>query len=152
YTGVVGLGLGVGVLYRRCWRFAWLAVPAAFFVAFAEHASWNGRAGAGDAAPGWVGLLAGLTLEGRLSAFLLIGGVAAMIWFEWRRATQARLDPGAAADSAAYSAAWGGAQGQQPVVVPRWLWLKAAESGRRSARLAGVQCRVPQTVWSGGPS
>ncbi|NUR63545.1 MAG: PrsW family intramembrane metalloprotease [Catenulispora sp.] len=51
YTGVVGLGLGVGVLYRRRWRFAWLAVPAGYFVAFAEHASWNGKAMTGDAAP-----------------------------------------------------------------------------------------------------
>ena len=148
YTGVVGLGLGIGVLYRRRWRFAWLAVPGAFFVAFAEHASWNGKAMAGDTAPSWIGLLSGVTLGGRLSSLLLIGGIAVMASFEWRRGTRARLDPAgySASASASVSAFWDGVQQRKSATVPRWLWLTAAESGRRGAQLAGVQCGGRQPV------
>ncbi|WP_194905291.1 PrsW family glutamic-type intramembrane protease [Catenulispora rubra] len=138
YTGVVGLGLGIGVLYRRRWRFAWLAAPAGLLVAFAEHASWNGKALAGDAAPGWIGLLSGVTLWGRLSSVLLIGGVAAMVVVEWRRATKA-------------PAFWNGAQQQKQVGVPHWLWLTAAESGRRSTQLAQLQTSAPQSVPQSAP-
>lgn len=122
YTGIVGLGLGVGVLYRRRWRLAWLAVPGGCFVAFAEHASWNGRVGSAWAAPSWVGLLSGVTMSGRLSAFLLIGAIPTLVVFEWRRATR----------------------GGPRVAIPRWLWLPAAESRRRGAWLAVVQCGARQ--------
>src|SRR6185503_6935677 len=114
YTGVVGLGLGIGVLYRRRWRFAWLAVPGGYFVAFAENASWNGKALAGDAAPSWVGVLSGVTLAGRLSSLLLIGGIGGLVWFEWRRGTQARLDPAGYAAVAAVSVPGFLSGGQQP--------------------------------------
>ncbi|WP_228564305.1 PrsW family glutamic-type intramembrane protease, partial [Catenulispora rubra] len=143
YTGVVGLGLGVGVLYRRRWRFAWLAAPAGFFFGFAEHAGFNAVVvSGGGEKPWWASLLFDVSLSGYLSSLLLIGGGTGLVLYEWRRATKARLDPASAAPGCV--ASWKGSQGQA-VAVPRWLWVTQVESGRRSARLAGLQCQAPRT-------
>ncbi|MBS2539578.1 hypothetical protein KGQ20_43240 [Catenulispora sp. NF23] len=108
-TGIVGLGLGIGVLYRRRWRLAWMAAPAGLVMAFAI--------------PSWI----------VASLLVLSSGTAAMAWFEWRHGTQRRLDPTgyASSSSAIVPVLWH--------VVPRWLWLTAAEGARRGARLAELQ-------------
>ncbi|WP_194899067.1 hypothetical protein [Catenulispora pinisilvae] len=116
-TGIVGLGLGIGVLYRRRWRLAWVAAPVGLVLAFA------GGTTAGNPIPSW------------MVAFSLVlsSGIAAMTCFEWRHGTQRRLDPTGYASSASAIV---------PVlwhVVPRWLWLTAAEGERRGTRLAELQ-------------
>ncbi|NUR63546.1 MAG: hypothetical protein HOV87_33525 [Catenulispora sp.] len=92
-----------------------------------------------------------MTLAGRLSSVLLVGGVGALVWYEWRRATQARLEPvgHSAVPATAVQAFLNGGQrlGRQrphpqqgkPTAVPRWLWLVAAEAGRRAKQLAELQ-------------
>lgn len=109
-TGIVGLGLGIGVLYRRRWRLAWTAAPAALVLALAIPSRWI-----------------------VVSALILSSGIAAMAWFEWRHGTQRRLDPTgyASSASAVVPVLWH--------VVPRWLWLTAAEGARRGARLVELQ-------------
>lgn len=37
WTALVGLGLGFGLLYRRRFRFAWIAIPATFGITLLEH-------------------------------------------------------------------------------------------------------------------
>jgi RsiW-degrading membrane proteinase PrsW (M82 family) len=78
YTALVALGLAVGLLYGRHARRAWLAIPVTLVVVVLEHMSANEVVliAPGEAAPAWVQLTSILTLDGYLSAVLLVGGLA----------------------------------------------------------------------------
>ena len=117
YSALIGLGVAVGVLYRRRWRWAWLAAPVAAAVAYGEHAAVNAVSLA--AATGHVAAMARVasivSLGGWLSSLLLAGGLGLVASFEYRQATRA------------------------PVSLA-WLRLPAAEGARRTQMLAGLQC------------
>jgi RsiW-degrading membrane proteinase PrsW (M82 family) len=125
WTGLIGLGLAIALLYRGQHRFAWLALPVAAAVALGEHAGGNGSLGYTGHPPMPFSLLKDVTLGFRLSPLLLIAGTAWVITFEWRHAT--RRPKGADASPA------------------RWLRVTNDESARRSRQLAQLQTRpLPQ--------
>ncbi len=82
WTGLIGLAIGVGVLYSRRFRFAWVAIPVAFLISFAEHGLVNA-----DQPPVFA---VELTADGRLSPTLLIVSLIALAWFEHRPLTSVR--------------------------------------------------------------
>lgn len=82
WTGLIGLAIGFGVLYSRRFRFAWVAIPIAFLISFAEH-------GLVNAARPPV-LAVELTADGGLSPTLLVAGLLVLAWFEHRPLTSAR--------------------------------------------------------------
>ena len=122
WTGLIGLGLGVGVLYRRRHRLAWLAAPVAFLVCLAEHATVNSLVLSADedSPVALAGILRVLTLFGWLSPLLLVGGTVWVVLREWRGATRS------------------------PLSVLGLLRLRPAESSRRAVALAARQ--VPATT------
>jgi RsiW-degrading membrane proteinase PrsW (M82 family) len=83
WTALLGLGLGVGVLYRRRFRRAWLAVPLTFATVLIEHGATNAALGTGSPSALNKVLLA-LTLNGWLSSILLVGGIGIVLRIEWR--------------------------------------------------------------------
>jgi RsiW-degrading membrane proteinase PrsW (M82 family) len=85
WTALVGLGLGFGILYRRRYRRAWLAVPLTLAVVLAEHGATNAALGTGGGSPATLDkVLLALTLNGWLSSILLVGGIGAVVLVEWR--------------------------------------------------------------------
>ncbi len=74
WTSLIGLGLGFGLLYRRRFRFAWIAIPATFAIALLEHCVDN----AGDPPV----ILELLTANGLASPVLLTLGVIALTVLE----------------------------------------------------------------------
>jgi RsiW-degrading membrane proteinase PrsW (M82 family) len=133
YTGVVALGLAVGLFYRRRWRFAWLAVPAGYAIAFGEHSALNAVVNSSGSLRAPFNVFNYLTLMGWLSSLLLFGATAALSVSEWRRGT--RRAPGSAG-------------GQ----VPPWLWLRPTEIARRGERLAAVQTTRPTKATPPAPT
>jgi RsiW-degrading membrane proteinase PrsW (M82 family) len=85
WSAFVGAGLGFGVLYFRRFRFAWIAIPVTFLLAFIEHFQFNASTiqGAGGAAV-LVKLLSQLSFGGLLSAIILVLGLGVLVWFERR--------------------------------------------------------------------
>ena len=84
FTALLVFGLAIGVLYRRTFQWAKLAILVALLVTVTEHATQNYSsvilAGEGNSAI--FNLLRVLTLWGWLSSLLLIGGIA---WFaRWK--------------------------------------------------------------------
>lgn len=84
WMALVGVGLGFGVLYRRRFRRAWLAIPAALLVVLAEHGATNalGTTNAHGSTPLLEKLFAGLTLGGWLSSVLLVAGAVGVLMLE----------------------------------------------------------------------
>ncbi len=119
HTGLLALGIAITLMYRGVrWR-RW-ALPVAFLVVVGEHAAVNGLLLAGDTnGPGWVRLLAIVTLHGWLSVLLFLIGSTAIVLYEWRNATR-------------------GAP-RQPGQRPAWLFPSPHEIGRRGAALASLQ-------------
>jgi RsiW-degrading membrane proteinase PrsW (M82 family) len=115
WSALIGLGLGIGVLYRRHYRFAWVAIPLTVAVALAEHSLSNALALMPfGPAPLVYRALQVLTLDGLLSLLLLLAGLAAVLLVEWR-AVQPNGKPS------------------------EWLRLSAYAVGQRSSRLAVLQ-------------
>jgi RsiW-degrading membrane proteinase PrsW (M82 family) len=85
WIALLGLGLAFGVLYRRRFRFAWLAIPVSVAVALVEHGAVNalGLTTSGSQ-PALESLVVVLTLGGWLSSVLLVGGIAMVLRIEWR--------------------------------------------------------------------
>lgn len=116
YTGLLALGLGISVLYRRRYRWAWLAAPVAFLVVLGEHIAVNAqplltRTGA---EPAVERILSPLTLGGRLSTLMLIAGVIGAVIIERRSI--------------------------RPVSPPaQWPRLSPTEAARRMGQLALAQ-------------
>jgi RsiW-degrading membrane proteinase PrsW (M82 family) len=116
WTALVGLGLGVGILYRRRFGRAWLAIPITFAVAVVEHGAVNGlplRKLNGSTPPLEM-LLRVVTLNGLLSSFLLVVGFGVVVWFE----SKAVSAPEAQAD---------------------WVKLRPEVAARRGQQLAAAQ-------------
>ena len=84
WVAVVGLGCGFGILYRRRYRYAWLAVPVAVLATLMEHGAVNALAAPGTASSSLESLAVGLTLGGALSSLLLVVGIGGVLWIEWR--------------------------------------------------------------------
>jgi len=85
YTGVASLGLAVGLLYGRRFRWAWIAIPVTFAAAVLEHMTANGLTLIPVyASPWWVQASSILTLGGHLSWMLLVGGLAVTTFAEAR--------------------------------------------------------------------
>jgi RsiW-degrading membrane proteinase PrsW (M82 family) len=83
HTALIGLGLGVALFYRTRVPRAWIAAAVALGAALLEHMGQNALAlGHVNATVGQIML--GLTLGGRLSSILLLGGVAGVLAVEWR--------------------------------------------------------------------
>lgn len=139
WTSLVGLGLGISVLYRHHWRLAWLAAPLAFVVAVFEHGAGNGIIGSEGSPPVMISIMAALTLNGYLSSLMLVGGVAAMGLLEWRGATRHRAPHPSAPPP--HSRARSAGTLQKQVRIPAWLRLASSESERRGAGLASLQRR-----------
>jgi RsiW-degrading membrane proteinase PrsW (M82 family) len=120
WTSLIVFGLGFGLLYRR--RFAWapLAIPVTFAVGLVEHITQNyaGLVATGQGDSSIFDLLRVLTLWGWLSSLLLIGGVA---WL-------ARIERRATGDG-------------RPLkdTVQSSFWLRPVQAGRASAALAAAQ-------------
>jgi RsiW-degrading membrane proteinase PrsW (M82 family) len=113
HTALIGLGLGVALFYRTRVPRAWIAAAVAVGAALLEHMGQNALAlGHVNATVGQIML--GLTLGGRLSSILLLGGVAGVVAVEWRSI--------------------GGAM--RPEL---WAILPLAEARRRASRLAKAQ-------------
>jgi RsiW-degrading membrane proteinase PrsW (M82 family) len=74
WTAFIGLGLGFGLLYRRRFRFAWVAIPATFLTALLEHCVIN----AGDPPA----FLETLIANGNATPILLTLGVIAFTIIE----------------------------------------------------------------------
>lgn len=116
HTALIALGVGYTFLYRRRLSRPWIVATAAIAVALIEHISQN------SIATGAVSSLIGkpllvITLGGRLSALLLLAGIAYVLALEWR-------------------ALGGGLRPRQ------WLQLQPAEAARRAALLARAQLRA----------
>jgi hypothetical protein len=86
WMALVGLGLGFGILYRRRFRRAWLAIPVTLVVVLVEHGSTNalGTANAHGSTPLLEKLFADLTLRGWLSSALLVAGAVGVLVIERR--------------------------------------------------------------------
>jgi RsiW-degrading membrane proteinase PrsW (M82 family) len=120
WTALIGLGLGVGVLYRHVDRRARLAVPIAFSVAIGEHCVGNNIALTSHDEPLWLTLGRVLTLNGWSSTILLIAGLAYVVRREQRAAVT---------------------RGDAPLKVrlAESLWLPPALAAERGAALALLQ-------------
>jgi hypothetical protein len=115
FTAIAAMGLAFTVLYRRRYRWAWLAAPLAFALAYGEHVGLNMLAtgGANGSVPLTEKILSPVTLGGRLSTLVLIAGVAALARVEWRAVARGPIST--------------------------WFVLRPAESARRAQFLAAAQ-------------
>jgi RsiW-degrading membrane proteinase PrsW (M82 family) len=115
HTMLIALGVGFAFLYRSRLRRSWIVAASALAVTLIEHCSQNAIS-TGGANKIVAEVLLAITLSGRLSAILVVAGVAYVLTIEWR--------------------AVGG--GFRPA---QWLRLRPAELQRRSALLAALQTR-----------
>ena len=86
WAALVGLSLGFGILYRRRYSRAWLAVPVTVGATLLEHGAANalGAVTSNGDSPTLETLMLVLTLGGWLSSILLVGGFAGVLWIEVR--------------------------------------------------------------------
>jgi RsiW-degrading membrane proteinase PrsW (M82 family) len=113
HTVLIALGVGFAFLYRRRLQRSWIVAATALAVTLIEHCSQNAIS-TGGANKIVAEVLLAITLSGRLSAILVVAGVAYVLTIEWR--------------------AVGG--GFRPA---QWLRLRPAEIQRRGALLATFQ-------------
>jgi RsiW-degrading membrane proteinase PrsW (M82 family) len=124
YSALVGLGIGLALFYRKRFRRPGAVLLAAVLATLFEHALGNIFAATGSHPPPVANLLLMLTLGGYLSSFLLIVGIAYVLYLE-RRAI--------------------GAVASRPdewlrLLRPEsWLRLSTGEAQRRSVLLARAQ-------------
>ena len=114
FSALIGLGVGLALLYRKRFTRPGLVLLAACLAAFLEHATANALV----AIPTHnvlVGLLVMLTLGGLLSTLLLIGGIGYVLYLE-------RPSIGAVAFR-----------------PQEWLRIPAAETQRRARLFAKAQ-------------
>jgi RsiW-degrading membrane proteinase PrsW (M82 family) len=126
HTAVIVLGVSFALLYRRQFSRAWIAPVAAIAAVLVEHCSQNAMiTGHLNGVVTKISIV--LTLGGRLTSLMLIGGVAYVIALEWR------VVGGAFAPKA-------------------WFPLPPAEAQRRSRLLAAAQAtgRVSMSRASAG--
>jgi RsiW-degrading membrane proteinase PrsW (M82 family) len=123
-SALLGLGIGLSLLYKKRFRRPGLLLLAAALTSFLEHAVAGTFAVAGMDPPGYAGLLLTLTLSGYLSSILLIVGIGYVLYIE-RRAIGA---------VAARPEDW-----LRLLRPEAWLQLSAAEAQRRAVLLARAQ-------------
>jgi RsiW-degrading membrane proteinase PrsW (M82 family) len=83
FSGLVGIGVGLAVLYRKQFKHPWLILVAVLLVSLLEHSTVNALAASrGVTALSGLGLT--LTLGGRLSSLLLLAGVGYALYLERR--------------------------------------------------------------------
>lgn len=84
WMGLVGLGLGFSVLYRRRFARAWIALPVTVAVAFLEHAAANSldTVNSDGNPPLLERLIVDLTAHGWLSSILLVAGIVGVLRVE----------------------------------------------------------------------
>ena len=127
YSALVGLGIGLALLYRKRFRRPGAVLLVATLATLLEHALANIFAATGSQPPPVANLLLTLTLGGYLSSLLLIAGIGYVLYLE-RRAI--------------------GAVASRPdewlrLLRPEsWLQLSPGEAQRRSVLLARAQ-RAP---------
>jgi RsiW-degrading membrane proteinase PrsW (M82 family) len=122
HTALIALGVGFAFLYRRRLQRSWIVAATALAVALIEHCSQNAIS-TGGANKIIADALLAISLNGRLSAILLVAGIGYVLAVEWR--------------------AVGG------VFRPReWLQLRPAEMQRRGTLLASLQTRTPKATVS----
>ncbi len=126
HTALIVLGVSFGLMYRRPQSRAWIAPVAAIAAVLMEHCSQNAiLTGRLNGVVAKISIV--LTLGGRLTSLMLIGGIAYAIALEWRVV--------------------GG------VVAPKsWFPLSPIEAQRRSMLLAAAQApgRVSMSRASAG--
>jgi RsiW-degrading membrane proteinase PrsW (M82 family) len=120
HTALVALGVGFTFLYRRRLQRSWIVAATALAVTLIEHCSQNAIV-TGGANKIVAEMLLVITLNGRLSAVLLVPGIAYVLTVEWR-ALGGSLRPA------------------------EWLRLRPAEMQRRGALLAALQTRTEATA------
>jgi len=126
HTALIVLGVSFALMYRRQFSRTWIAPVAAIAAVLGEHCSQNAIVtGHLNSVVTKISIV--LTLGGRLTSLMLIGGVAYVIALEWR------VVGGAFAPKA-------------------WFPLPQAEAQRRSRLLAAAQAtgRVPMSRASAG--
>lgn len=84
WMGLVGLGLGFSILYRRRYPRAWIALPLAAAAALLEHAAANAldTANSHGNSPLLERLIVDLTVHGWLSSILLVVGILGVLRVE----------------------------------------------------------------------
>jgi hypothetical protein len=83
HSALIGLGLGVALLYRKRMRQVWIAAVVVVFAVLLEHIGQNALAlGHVNTTVGRLMLF--VTLNGRLSSILLLVGIACVLTVEWR--------------------------------------------------------------------
>ena len=142
FTAVFALGLAVTVLYRRRFRLAWLAAPVGLALAIGVHGAGNALLALQEKPPAIVSVPVHLMLNGYLAPLLLIGGTAALVVFEWRRAT--RKPRQAPVGMSQHQPGRPGISG-----IPGWLLVTRRESARRAHRLAYLQLSQQVTTPAG---
>jgi RsiW-degrading membrane proteinase PrsW (M82 family) len=115
HTAVIALGVAFAFMYPRQLAHRWIVPTAAIVAVLIEHCSQNAMfTGHLNEVIGKLAII--LTLGGRLSSLMLIGGVGYVMMLEWRAVADA-YDPG------------------------KWLRLTQPEANRRMAMLAAAQTR-----------
>jgi hypothetical protein len=116
HTALIALGVAYAVTYGRRVQRPWLVPVVAIAAVLAEHCSQNAIVGGG-----WNGIVAKaaiiVTLGGRLTPLMLIGGVAYVLVLEWRTVGR-------------------------PKRLEDWLSVRPSEVARRAELLATAQSRV----------
>jgi RsiW-degrading membrane proteinase PrsW (M82 family) len=133
YSALVGLGVGLALLYGKRLRRPGIVLLAAVLASFVEHALANIFSTPGLKPPPGADLLLTLTLGGYLSSLLLIVGVGYALYLE-RRALGA---------VASRPEEW-----LQLLRPEMWFRLSTAEAQRRSVLLAWAQLAAPPSVSS----
>jgi RsiW-degrading membrane proteinase PrsW (M82 family) len=124
YSALIGLGIGLGFLYRKRFRRPGVVVLAAVLATILEHSLGNIFAATGVHPPPVADLLLTLTVGGYLSSLLLIVGIGYVLYLEWRAigAVTSRPDE------------W-----LRLLRPESWLQLSPGEAQRRSVLLARAQ-------------
>jgi RsiW-degrading membrane proteinase PrsW (M82 family) len=120
HTALIALGIGFAVLYRHRQPRSWIVAATALGAALIEHCSQNAINTGGVSKHVGEALLV-VSLNGRLSAILLVVGIAYVLIIEWR-AVGGRFRP------------------------RDWLQLPPAEIQRRGALLAALQTRGAASI------